>query len=135
MLIVDEMLHLFDINPIWDSFFVRGFEEFIRERAQRSGLTGYVRRIRPIHAEILFEGEEAEVEAFYEFLDEQQRTMGMCSLIKPVRGRKYLIHRYYDTFRVANNTSVTCVKGMYSPDEYESQSAVSSVDQEAILGS
>ena len=119
------MVQVFDIDPILDAFSTNGdFKQYICNEARVHGLTGYVRRLRSRHAEMVFEGDVACAEAFYDFLRAQIRTTRMFSTVI-VTDRAHRERRLYDTFEIERNASVTCVKGDHSPDGWETVSVTS----------
>ena len=79
----------------------------------------------------MFEGEQADAEAFYFYLQGQILKM-FHSLEEP--RVKYPPHRLYASFEVARNGSSTCKRGEHSPDGWETVS-VSSADRSVLLGS
>ena len=126
-------MQVFDVDRVFAAFSTSGgLRQFICINAREFRLTGYVRRLRGDHAEIAFEGEQADADAFYDFLKAQRRA-GMYSTVRPIertRGER----RLYDAFEIERNASVMCVKSDHSADGYESRS-VTSADRAVLLGS
>jgi acylphosphatase len=126
-------VQVFAVYRIYDSFSTTGgFRQLICIRAREFQLTGYVRRLRTDHAEIVFEGDEQSAEAFYDFLKAQPRTTRMFSTLRPCV-REFRGRRLYDTFEIERNASITCVSGDHSPEGYETRS-VTSADRAVLLG-